>query len=204
MTKDVCLCGTNVHTGARVVGIISAIFAIIQLVGALVHSATGGKLAQHIVTKDNHTNGNDTNSLYNYVPENLPDFNGPTFVLTFITLTFAVLLIVGVQKRVRALYYPFIVWTVISTVLYILVFVIMTFGFIVFFLFASSTKSGTGFYVLMIVSLLIFVFVGFSIWLQFYFFYIVPKRSLDVLTEEQTMRIANGQQKQEFEYSNRV
>ncbi|KAI6192958.1 hypothetical protein M3Y96_00967500 [Aphelenchoides besseyi] len=163
MTKDVCLCGTNVHTGARVVGIISAIFAIIQLVGALVHSATGGKLAQHIVTKDNHTNGNDTNSLYNYVPENLPDFNGPTFVLTFITLTFAVLLIVGVQKR-----------------------------------------SGTGFYVLMIVSLLIFVFVGFSIWLQFYFFYIVPKRSLDVLTEEQTMRIANGQQKQEFEYSNRV
>ncbi|KAI6195593.1 hypothetical protein M3Y94_01005500 [Aphelenchoides besseyi] len=201
MTKDTCACRTHVHTGTFIIGILSAIFTIIQLARTLLNYASGEELTQNIVPKDNHTNNINMTSLFNNAPKNLPHVNEATLVLNCMSLSFSILLIVGVRRKVRALYYPFIVWTVITTILSTLILVIMTFGFVVVFVFAS-TKSGTGIYIL--VAVLVFIFVSLSILVQFYFFYIVPKRSLDLLTEEQQMSISNGQQKQNFEYSNRV
>ncbi|KAI6212775.1 hypothetical protein M3Y94_00068600 [Aphelenchoides besseyi] len=203
MTKDVCLCNTHVHTGTLVAAIVWICLALLQFASAFVPKEN------RTVSNNYHVDAENKDQIYvysNYVSENMPNTNVPKIVSASISFVCGALLVIGVIRRVRGLYYPFLVLVTLASALYALLLIllaVLVFVFVVMITLASRDASLTILSLLPALILVLFILVGvLLLLLQIYFFYIVPKRSLDLLTEEQMMGMYSVHAKDTSNYRN--
>ncbi|KAI6185731.1 hypothetical protein M3Y98_00055700 [Aphelenchoides besseyi] len=193
LTKNECLCGVHVHSGTLIVAIVWICLSLLQFALAFVPKE------YRTLTSTYHVDPENNNQILvysNYASENMPNINILKIIGTLVSIVFGVLLIIGVTHKIRIGYYPFLVWIALTSALLALSILLLAFFILMTaIVLILSGKASVVFLFYIVAVFFIFALFVLLLWAQVYFFFIVPKRSLDLLIEEPTTRVNDVQEK---------
>ncbi|KAI6170565.1 hypothetical protein M3Y97_01136100 [Aphelenchoides bicaudatus] len=205
--KDRCLCGVSVHVGTQIVGWLQIIFAVLGIPGLIAIMARS--INNMTISSSEPVNAvgianmttSDIQTAFKYI---LAD-SIISLVSSIITIVVSALLLYAYSKAKPGLYLPYLIWTAINLVLYVIMILIALTGGI-FMVVAYNEVDGKEIdhreaEELKTVALGLAV-VGFAVAgvlliflpINYYFFYFVPRSSYIVMKEGHAVVSTTGRQ----------